>query len=54
MTSLLRALPSPAAHAGRRVSTIVSKPSHRSIGADDSPRLTFAPRSYYWLVVKRG
>jgi maltose alpha-D-glucosyltransferase/alpha-amylase len=36
------------------VKTIVSKTSFQDIGADGSFRLTFAPHSFYWLVVTRG
>jgi len=41
-------------HAGRKVSTIVSKTSFQDVGDDGTLRLTFAPHSFYWLVVKRG
>ena len=41
-------------HAGRKVSTIVTKTPFHDVEEDGGFRLTFAPHSFYWLVVRRG
>src|SRR5690606_4134073 len=41
-------------HAGRKVRTIVNKTPFQDVSEDGTFRLTFAPHSFYWLVVSRG
>ena len=40
--------------AGRKVRTIVHKTPFQDVAEDGTFRLTFAPHSFYWLVVGRG